>query len=81
MNVLCCSECHCKIHYKCSPLPSSQLYNFIKTKRKYTCANCTPTDVSDITPGSVDIKINKLKLYQHFAEGRKPKIQGRKYNN
>ena len=61
MNVICCSECHCKIHYKCSLLPSYQLYNFIKKKRKYTCANCTPADVSDITPGSVDIEIIELK--------------------
>ena len=61
MNVICCSECHCKIHYKCSLLPSHQLYNFLKTKRKYTCANCTSTDVSDITPGSVDIETNELK--------------------
>ena len=61
MNIICCSECHCKIHFKCSLLPSYQLYNFIKKKRKYTCANCTPADVSDITPGSVDIEINELK--------------------
>ena len=31
------------------------------SKRKYTCANCTPADISDITPGSVDIEINELK--------------------
>ena len=58
MNVICCSECHCKINYNCSLLPS---YNFNKKKRKYTCPNCTPADVSDITPGSVDIEINELK--------------------
>ena len=61
MNIICCSECHCKIHYKCSLLPPYQLYDFIKRKRKYTCANCTPADVSSITPGSVDIEINELK--------------------
>ena len=61
INIICSSECHCKIHFKCSLLPSYQLYNFIKKKRKYTCANCTTADVSDITPGSVDIEINKLK--------------------
>ena len=31
------------------------------SKRKYTCAKCTPADISDITPGSVDIEINELK--------------------
>ena len=38
-----------------------QLYKRIKKKRKYTCANRTCVDVSDITPGSVDIEINELK--------------------
>ena len=58
LNIICCSECHCKIHYKSLLLPSYQLYDFIKRKRKYTCANGTPADVSDKIPGSVDIKIN-----------------------
>ena len=61
MDIICCSGCHCKIHYKCSLLLSYELYNFIIRKRKYTCANCKPADVSDITPGIVDIKINELK--------------------
>ena len=40
---------------------SYQIYNFIKRTRKYTYANFTRTNVPDITPGSVDIEINKLK--------------------
>ena len=88
MNLINCSECHNKTHYKCSLLPSYQLYNFIKRKRKYACANCTPGDVSCITPASVDIEINELKENlnkiegnKYFPAGRKPKIQERKYNN
>ena len=61
MNIICCSECHCNSHYKCLLLPSYQLYNFIKRKRKYTWANCAPVDLSDITPWSADIDINELK--------------------
>ena len=61
LYIIYCSECHCKIHYKCSLLPSYQLCNFIERKRKNTCANCTPANVSDITPESVDIEINELK--------------------
>ena len=60
-NIICCSECHYKIHYKCSPLPSYGLYNFIKRKMKFTCANCKPADVSDITLGIIDIEIIELK--------------------
>ena len=61
MNIICSSECNGKIHRKCSLLPSYQLYNLTKRKRKYTCGNCTPADASDITPESVDIEINELK--------------------
>ena len=88
MNLINCSECHNKTHYKCSLLPSYQLYNFVKRKRKYACANCTPGDVSCITPASVDIEINELKDNlnkiegnKYFPAGRKPKTQERKYNN
>ena len=38
-----------------------QLYKLIKKKRKYTWANRTCADVSDITPESVDIEISELK--------------------
>ena len=37
-----CSECHIQIHYRCTFLPSHQLYYFVEKKRKYTCVNCTP---------------------------------------
>ena len=40
---------------------SYQIYNFIKRTRKYTYANFTRANVPDITPGSIDIEINKLK--------------------
>ena len=38
-----------------------ELHNFIKRKRKYTCANCKPVNVSDIILGTADIEINELK--------------------
>ena len=33
MNIICCSECHYKTHYKYSLLPPYQLYNFLRRKR------------------------------------------------
>ena len=40
-----CSECHIQIHYRCTFLPSYQLYYFVKKKSKCinTFINCTPT--------------------------------------
>ena len=35
------SECHIQIHYRCTFLPSYQLYYFVEKKSKYTCVNCT----------------------------------------
>ena len=51
MNIICCSECYCKIYDKCLLLPSYQ----------YTWANCTPANVYGIKPRSCDIEINELK--------------------
>ena len=43
----CCSECHIQIHYRCTFLPSYQLYCFVEKKSKYTRVNCTPTGLVD----------------------------------
>ena len=46
-----------------------ELHSFIKRKRKYTCANCKPANVSDITLGTADIEINELKSNLNEIEG------------
>ena len=69
VNIICCRKCHCKIQYKCSFFPSQQLYRFVERKRKYTCVNCTPANVSNITPGIVNIKTNELTDNVNEIEG------------
>ena len=56
-----CSECHIQIHYRCTFLPSYQLYYFVEKKGKYTCANCTPTCFVDLSSDGVDVLINDIK--------------------
>ena len=56
-----CSECHIQIHYRCTFLPSSQLYDFVEKKSKYTCVNCTPTGFVDLSSDGVDFLINDIK--------------------
>ena len=56
-----CSECHIQIHYRCTFLPSYQLYYFVEKKSKYTCVNCTPTGLVDLSSDGVDVLINGIK--------------------
>ena len=56
-----CSECHIQIHYRCTFLPSYQLYYFVEKKSKYTCVNCTPTGFVDLSSDGVDVLINDIK--------------------
>ena len=56
-----CSGCHIQIHYKCTFLPSYQLYYFVEKKSKYTCVNCTPTGFVDLSSDGVDNLINDIK--------------------
>ena len=88
MNIICCSECNCKIIICACFYNHISYITFIKRKRKYTCANGTPADVSDITPEIVDIEINELKDNLNEIESiitllreENQKTQGRKYNN
>ena len=55
-----CSECHIQIHYRCTFLPSYQLYYFVEKKSKYTCANCTPTGFVHLSSDGVDVLINDI---------------------
>ena len=60
-----CSECHIQIHYRCTFLPSYQLYYFVEKKSKYTCVNCTPTGFVDLSSDGVlinDIKKHLVKI-------------------
>ena len=61
-----CSECHIQIHYRCTFLPSYQLYYFVEKKSKYTCVNCTPTGLVDLLSDGVDVLINDIK--EHLVE-------------
>ena len=56
-----CSEYHIQIHYRCTFLPSYQLYYFVGKKSKYTCVNCTPTGFVDLSSDGVDVLINDIK--------------------
>ena len=56
-----CSKCHIQIHYRCTFLPSYQLYYFVEKKSKYTCVNCTPTGFVDLSSDGVDVLINDIK--------------------
>ena len=56
-----CSERHIQIYYRCTFLPSYQLYYFVEMKNKYTCVNCTPTGLVDLLSDGVDVLINDIK--------------------
>ena len=57
------SECHVQIHYRCTFLPSYQLYFFVEKKSKYSCINCTPTGLVDLSLDGVYVLINDIKEY------------------
>ena len=61
-----CSEFYIQIHYRFTFLPSYQLYCFVEKKSKYTCINCTPTGLVDLSPYGVDVLINDIK--EHLVE-------------
>ena len=56
-----CSECHIQIHYRCTFLPSYQIYYFVEKESKYTCVNCTPTGSVDLSSDGVNVLINDIK--------------------
>ena len=56
-----CNECHIQIHYRCTFLPLYQLYYFVEKKSKYTCFNCTPTGLVDLSSDGDDALINDIK--------------------
>ena len=56
-----CSECHIQLHYRCTFLQSYRLYYFVEKKSKYTCVNCTPTGLVDLSSDGVDVLINDIK--------------------
>ena len=64
-----CSECHIQIHYRCTFLPSYQLYCFVEKKSKYTRVNCTPTGLVDLSSDGVDVLINDIK--EHLVKVEK----------
>ena len=61
-----CSECHVQIHCRCTFLPSYQLYYFVEKKSKYSCINCTPTGLVDLSLDGVYVLINDTK--EHLVE-------------
>ena len=61
-----CSECHVQIHCRCTFLPSYQLYYFVEKKSKYSCINCTPTGLVDLSSDGVYVLINDIK--EHLVE-------------
>ena len=61
-----CSECHVQIHCRCTFLPSYQLYYFVEKKSKYSCINCTPTGLVDLSLDGVYVLINDIK--EHLVE-------------
>ena len=61
-----CSECHVQIHCQCTFLPSYQLYYFVEKKSKYSCINCTPTGLVDLSLDGVYVLINDIK--EHLVE-------------
>ena len=61
-----CSECHVQIHCRCTFLPSYQLYYFVEKKSKYSCINCTPTGLVDLSLDGVYVLINEIK--EHLVE-------------
>ena len=60
-NYISCNERHIQILYRCTFLPSYQLYYFVEKKSKYTCFNCTPTVLVDLSSDGVDVLINDIK--------------------
>ena len=42
-KMLQCHEGKCWVHYKCTQLPIYMLYNLVKSQRRYSCKNCSPT--------------------------------------
>ena len=55
------NECHIQIYYRCTFLPSYQLYHFVEKKSKYICINCTPTGLVDLSSDGIDVSINDIK--------------------
>ena len=39
-----------------------QLYYFVEKKRIYTCIDCTPTNLVDLSSGGVDVLINHIEI-------------------
>ena len=60
------SECHIQIHYRCTFLPSYQLYYFVEKKSKCTCINFTPTGLVDLSSNVVNVLISDIK--EHLVE-------------
>ena len=60
-NYISCNECNIQIHYRCTFLPSYQLYYFVEMKSKYTYFNCTPTGLVDLSSDGVDVLRNDIK--------------------
>ena len=46
---LSCSECKSLVHFPCSRLPGYELYNYIHTKKRYTCEICSDTPPNFLT--------------------------------
>ena len=61
-----CNECYIQIHYRCTFLPSYQLYYLVEKKSKYICINCTPTGLEDLSSDGVDVLITDIK--EHLVE-------------
>ena len=40
-DVVKCSNCNCKVHYRCSCLPAYQISNLVTNHRRFTCELCT----------------------------------------
>ena len=70
-----CSKCHFHIHYRCTLLPSYQLYYFVEKTRKYTCVNCTPEGTVDLSSDGVDVLINDIKDHLIDVENINRRLQ------
>ena len=55
-----CSESHIQIDYRCTFLPSYQLYYFVEKESKYTCFNYTPTGLVELSSDGADVLINDI---------------------
>ena len=83
-----CNKCDIQIHYRCTLLPSYQLYNFVEKKSKYTCFNCTPTGSVDLSSDGVDVLINdikehlvKLKIINNLLREENQHLRGENIQN